>query len=225
MGIIHIDLLEDIPRGRRPKVASHGISFSIVWSGTLKPHSLPGISGFTCAPCRRGLALSCLSRPTSLRLQWASGRQIELFGGIILPVRAEFRWLYPIDWRQLSALVRFKRAEGRCQHCQRPHGQIVVHLRDGRWWDAKLGSWRNGRARVLQRHSAKVPDMLGRIATTRVWLAAAHRDHDPTHNRLRNLMALCQRCHMLHDAQEHRRQRWRTRFRRKAMGDLFLGHY
>jgi hypothetical protein len=34
---------------------------------------------------------------------------------------------------------------------------------------------------------------------TRVVLPAAHLDSDPTNNRAKNLRALCQRCHMLHD--------------------------
>jgi hypothetical protein len=60
---------------------------------------------------------------------------------------------------------------------------------------------------------------------TRVVLAAAHLDSDPTNNRLKNLRALCQRCHMLHDRQHHLTQRWITYRRRSADGDLFLGPY
>jgi hypothetical protein len=60
---------------------------------------------------------------------------------------------------------------------------------------------------------------------TRVVLAAAHLDSDPTNNRLKNLRALCQRCHMLHDRPHHLSQRWITYRRRSAVGDLFLGPY
>ena len=56
-------------------------------------------------------------------------------------------------------------------------------------------------------------------------LATADLDHDPTNNRPRNLKALCQRCHMLHDRQEHRRRRLLTLRQCKALGDLFLGTY
>ena len=56
-------------------------------------------------------------------------------------------------------------------------------------------------------------------------LAAAHLDSDPTNNRLKNLRALCQRCHMLHDRPHHLAQRWITYRRRRAVGDLFLGPY
>jgi hypothetical protein len=60
-----------------------------------------------------------------------------------------------------------------------------------------------------------------RLPVTRVVLASAHLDHDPSNNRSRNLAALCQRCHMLHDAEEHRRRRWSKVFRLRALGDLF----
>ena len=140
-----------------------------------------------------------------------------------MPIRPEYRWLYPIDWPQLSAVIRFERAEGRCEGCGRPHGRIVCHLGDGRWWDAKRGTWRDGQGRVAR--SSDADDLLATVTTTRVVLATAHRDHDPTNNRPRNLAALCQRCHLAHDRQEHRRRRWLTLFRRKALGDLFLGRY
>jgi hypothetical protein len=60
---------------------------------------------------------------------------------------------------------------------------------------------------------------------TRVVLATAHLDGDPTNNRMTNLRALCQRCHMLQDRPHHLAQRWITYRRRRALGDLFLGSY
>ena len=64
-----------------------------------------------------------------------------------------------------------------------------------------------------------------RFRKTRVVLAAAHLDSDPTDYRLKNLRALCQRCHMLQDRPHHLGQRWITYRRRLAVGDLFLGPY
>ena len=52
-----------------------------------------------------------------------------------MPIRRHHRWLYPIDWRELSASDRFGRAKGRCEGCGRPHGRVVLHLGDGRWRD------------------------------------------------------------------------------------------
>jgi hypothetical protein len=58
---------------------------------------------------------------------------------------------------------------------------------------------------------------------TRVVLAAAHLDHNPRNNRVRNLRSLCQRCHMIHDRPHHLAQRRITYLLRRALGDLFLG--
>ncbi len=151
-----------------------------------------------------------------------------------MPIAPESRWLYPIDWRELSALIRFGRAKGACERCGRPHGAEVTHLGDdrGTWWDAERQHWRDGRGRRVRGlpapevMEAAQPWLAGlgptrRLPTTRVVLASAHLDHNPGHNRLRNLAALCQRCHMLHDAREHRRTRWRKQFMRRAAGDLF----
>ena len=63
------------------------------------------------------------------------------------------------------------------------------------------------------------------IRNTRVVLAAAHLDHNPGNNRLRNLKSLCQRCHMIHDRPHHLAQRRITYLLRRALGDLFLGPY
>ena len=151
-----------------------------------------------------------------------------------MPIAPEHRWFYPIDWRELSQVIRFIRAKGRCEHCGRPHGQEVTHLGEGTWWDAERAVWRDGRGKRARKlppphvlgKEQQQPNLLGdppapRLATTRVVLASAHLDHNPSNNRLSNLAALCQRCHMLHDAKEHRRRRWSKVFRLRALGDLF----
>ena len=52
---------------------------------------------------------------------------------------------------------------------------------------------------------------------TRVVLAAAHLDHDPSNNRLRNLKSLCKRCHLIHDRPHHLAQRRITYLLRRAL--------
>jgi len=139
-----------------------------------------------------------------------------------MPIRREFRPLYPPNWPALSRRVRFERAGGCCQTCARPHLAQVRCLPDGRWFDEAARTWRNRRGRA-----ARWPDLIeaGDIRVTRVVLAAAHLDNDPTNNRLANLRGLCQRCHMLHDRPFHLAQRWLTYRRRWAIGDLFFGRY
>ena len=50
---------------------------------------------------------------------------------IAMPIRREHRFYYPIDWPQLSAVIRFRRAGGACEGCGRPHG--ADDLPFGRW--------------------------------------------------------------------------------------------
>ncbi len=150
----------------------------------------------------------------------------------LMPIAPEHRWFYPIDWRELSQVIRFTRAKGRCEHCGRPHGQEVMHLGDGTWWDTERGTWRDGRGTRVRKlppphaFEAEAPSFIGMppapgLPVTRVVLASAHLDHDPSNNLSHNLAALCQRCHMLHDGEEHRRRRWSKVFRLRALGDLF----
>lgn len=134
-----------------------------------------------------------------------------------MPIRPENRWLYPIDWPQLSGAIRFDRAGSRCERCARPHLTRVPHLGDGRWWDAASACWRSDRGKAI----AVKRFALARVRTTYVVLACAHLDHDPGNSAPSNLAALCQRCHMLHDAAEHRWQRWWNIFRLMAVRDLF----
>ena len=139
-----------------------------------------------------------------------------------MPIKRELRWFYPIDWPEISRRVRFERAGGVCERCGRRHGETVRYLPDGRWFDVARHTWRNGRGRL-----ARWPDIEEAVAfrQTRVILAAAHLDHDPGNNRLRNLRSLCQRCHMIHDRTHHLARRRITYLLRRALGDLFLGPY
>ena len=94
-----------------------------------------------------------------------------------MPIRPELRPLYPPHWRQLSSHVRFERAGGKCQHCGRPHLALLRCLPDGRWFDEQSATWRDRRGRP-----ARWPDLVEaiRLRMTRVVLAAAHLDSDPT---------------------------------------------
>ena len=136
-----------------------------------------------------------------------------------MPIRPALRGFYPIDWRELSRAIRFRRAGGRCEACGRPHGAEVPTIGLA-WLDPETGVWRDARGR-----KTALPRQPQVARITRTVLAAAHLNHDPTDNRARNLKALCGACHLAHDRDEHRRRRRITYLARRAIGDLFLGPY
>ena len=145
-----------------------------------------------------------------------------------MPIKKALRGFYPIDWRQLSRVIRFERAGGRCEDCGRPHGQVISHLGDGRWFDPEAEAWRDRRGREIG--WIDFSDYQGRLRQTRVFLAThtwITKGCNPlaSNNRQRYLKALCQRCHLHHDRKEHRRQARITIRRRRALGDLFEGLY
>lgn len=135
-----------------------------------------------------------------------------------MPIRRHFMG-YPIDWRELSASIRFRQAKGRCEGCGRPHGMTVLHLGDGRWWDEGAQQWRDGAGKALPKLAP--PSISLSVRHTQVVLATAHRDYNPTNNKRANLVVLCQRCHMLNDKEAHRRRL--TRLSHRALGRLFTG--
>jgi hypothetical protein len=101
-----------------------------------------------------------------------------------MPIRASLRWFYPIDWPQLSRQIRFGRARGRCETCSRRHGTKVLCLPDGRWFDRDENCWCDGHGnRCIPPWGAA----LDQLRVTRVILATAHLDHDPSNSAPSNL--------------------------------------
>ncbi|GEP11762.1 hypothetical protein [Methylobacterium gnaphalii] len=139
-----------------------------------------------------------------------------------MPIRPEHRHFYPIDWAELSEVIRFEVAGGQCQQCGAPHGASIVRLGDGRWFDLAGGIWRDGRGRPAAPGAAIRCEA---VKVTRIVLATAHKRHDTSRNSRSDLAAWCQRCHLEHDRPEHLRRRRLTYLRRYALGDLFLGAY
>lgn len=90
-----------------------------------------------------------------------------------MPVRPEMRGLYPKEWRRISLEIRQYRAGWQCEMVT---GGVQCGARQG------------------EPHP---------LTGSKVVLAIAHLDHDPTHNEPYNLKALCQRCHVCYDAKHH----------------------
>ena len=58
-------------------------------------------------------------------------------------------------------------------------------------------------------------------AKGRVILTVAHLDHDPSNNKDSNLKAMCQRCHLRYDKDQHGFNASLTRDRKKGQIRLF----
>lgn len=123
-----------------------------------------------------------------------------------MPIRIETAPLYPpaAEWREIRKRI-LARAGNACEcdalcglahvggRCLAPNGlRLVRRTRvDG------LTAWSLDAAGVL------------------VVLTIAHVDHDPSHNDDGNLRALCQRCHLRLDRDQHKRNAAATRARKK----------
>lgn len=128
-----------------------------------------------------------------------------------MPIARHLRSLYSrtTGWPEIRAAI-LARAGGCCEcdgHCGSHQGRCgapdrarIVRPGQARW------RWRLAEG-----------DEEGR----RVVLSVAHLDQDPHNNAPANLLALCQRCHIVHDRGQHRRTRiagdWARRVERGQM--------
>jgi len=95
-----------------------------------------------------------------------------------MPIRPENRSRYPRNWREISARIRFDRADGQCE-C-----------------DGRCGHDHSGRCNA--RHGKPHPR-----TGSRVVLTVMHLNHVPEDCADENLMAGCQSCHLAYDAAHH----------------------
>jgi 5-methylcytosine-specific restriction endonuclease McrA len=124
-----------------------------------------------------------------------------------MPIKLENRHRYPPDWRAIRAAI-LERAGHRCERCGVPNRVWRNHRTDAWTHDAGLAeAW-----------------LLDGDKIARIVLTVAHLDHTPEHNDPTNLRALCQRCHLAHDREQHRTTAYHTRRTGKALGDLFDAH-
>jgi hypothetical protein len=107
-----------------------------------------------------------------------------------MPIRPEMRDKYPVDWKAISARIRFERAGGQCE-------------------------WMTDGVRCQARHGEPHP-----ITGSMVVLTTMHLDHEPSHCDDSNLLAACQAHHNAYDMPMRRAGIKKRARAKCAIGDL-----
>jgi 5-methylcytosine-specific restriction endonuclease McrA len=125
-----------------------------------------------------------------------------------MPIKPENKALYPRDWPAIREGI-LERAGNRCEWCGVENRAVGYRDAQGRFHEDPAG--------------AEVMALEAEPGAVKIVLTVAHLDHDPTNNAKSNLAALCQQCHLRHDAREHAAHAAETRRRqREQAGQLPL---
>lgn len=155
-----------------------------------------------------------------------------------MPIKPENRARYPANWPEIRAAI-LARAGHRCEHsdaaghrCRARH-RALGYWREGELWRLPVGFehlqrrvWRFDQlSQALRESGVDRPMTLqcseGPLKIIRVILTIAHLDHQPENCDPSNLRALCQRHHLAHDQDHHRRNAQATRRARSGTAELF----
>lgn len=137
-----------------------------------------------------------------------------------MPIKPENKTRYPKDWKAIRVRI-LQRADDKCEQCQVPNGQLIARgqgrdagtymLVGGTVFCDTTGE-KLGICRGTDYHSKSF---------TKIVLTIAHMDHALVDHSDGNLKALCQKCHLGHDRQQHIESRRKTKKESKANGDFF----
>ena len=108
---------------------------------------------------------------------------------------------YCADWKLRSKFIRFYRANNHCEWCG------VENYSE---WGVVDGN---------RYHIEDIDDINVPFKKIKIVLTVSHIDHNINNNSFFNLAALCQRCHLRHDAKLHAINRNNKRY--KNMESLF----
>lgn len=121
---------------------------------------------------------------------------------------------YPADWKTISLRIR-ERDGWRCKQCGVANKARGARDCNGTWHDEDAIHAMNSTDGYLL--FGDFPDMITIVLTV------AHLDHDTTNNADDNLVALCQRCHLNHDREQHAASAKKTRQAKRHAAVLATG--
>lgn len=138
-----------------------------------------------------------------------------------MPIAAENRAKYPPDWKAIRARI-LERAKKRCEWCGVKNYAV---LSNGKPTAGNREHDAAGQGELSYREAREFAD-----AGNQFWpeenykvvvLTVAHLDHGLSDHSDGNLAALCQKCHLTHDAKQHAANAKITRDRKRGQGRLF----
>lgn len=127
---------------------------------------------------------------------------------------------YPKNWKTAIRPAILERAKNKCEQCNVPNYAIIdrgdyngteaYQDMDGNIFNAKTGE-------IIGE------DYIGALTKPkliRVILTIAHLDHDITNNDYSNLKALCQKCHLNYDKENHKKNSRETRNKKRGLIEI-----
>lgn len=132
-----------------------------------------------------------------------------------MPISKENKRLYPPRqrWKAIRERI-MARAGGCCEKCGREDGEVHCVANDGAWCCIGGDRWTSETGQPLDPKEEPV------YHVTKTVITISHGDHDPRNNADDNLRALCQRCHLTHDAKHHASSARRTRSRKRGQLEM-----
>jgi len=117
-----------------------------------------------------------------------------------MPISKENKLKYPKNWKQISLDVRAK-AGNRCEFCDIENHSIGFRTKDGEFIELQPS------------HQVDVYVKENNLKLIKIILTVAHLDHNPENNNPKNLKALCQKCHLNYDKEQHLKTRQKNKFK------------
>ncbi len=134
---------------------------------------------------------------------------------------------YPPNWKSEIRPAALERAGNKCEICGAENGEYGYRDKRGVWWASQhIDDILHNSGRDLFEAGEWLDHCWDRFGNptkpTKIVLTIAHfYNPDPMDCRPENLKALCQRCHLHHDKEQHQTNARRTRERKAGLQRLF----